>query len=338
MGRNLLQQAMAASLCALLLTLAARADSQADDLWRQGKEAALAHPQQALQLFNRALEKNPNHALAYCDRGELWLRMGRKDLAWQDFNQSFRISPNHKAATELGVFCDGRDDGEQAIKYYSEAIRFDPKDTLPYEKRGKAYQIAGNLAAAIRDFQKALALNSTDAEACRLMGACLYGQKSYGQALKVLDQAIQMEKKLGWKAYCELELRAQTHEELGEYTTAVADFRASLKERSYDKVELELVKALLKLGRNAEAEVELDKMVAHNPKDEDVFLKRASVLLLLNQTQKALLDYKTAAALDDESFEAQDGMAVCYEKLGQKELALKARQQSQRLHKRSLEL
>ncbi len=52
----------------------------------------------ALDDYNKAIELNPNYALAYYNRGNLYRRQQKYKLALDDYNQAIKINPNDAEA------------------------------------------------------------------------------------------------------------------------------------------------------------------------------------------------------------------------------------------------
>jgi tetratricopeptide (TPR) repeat protein len=53
---------------------------------------------QALTVFNRGIELNPEHAAAFVGRGETYRKMGRYDDALADFSRAIELDPQHASA------------------------------------------------------------------------------------------------------------------------------------------------------------------------------------------------------------------------------------------------
>jgi tetratricopeptide (TPR) repeat protein len=81
---------------------------------------------EAFQAITRAIEINPEFAVAYSNLGQLYFEMGF---------------------------------AKEAIEHYGEAIRLDPNDPEPYVKRGYAYEKLGMPEQAVAEYQKALSID-----------------------------------------------------------------------------------------------------------------------------------------------------------------------------------
>ncbi len=88
----------------LLVTLAffsadsIAADSETRNLLNQAKQQRLGlHPETALKIVNQILATEPRDADALFERGEVFMELGRFDLAKKDADQCIQINP-HKAS------------------------------------------------------------------------------------------------------------------------------------------------------------------------------------------------------------------------------------------------
>ena len=83
------------------------------------------HDEEAVRLYTKAIEIEPDFAFAYCNRGDAYKEM--KDYS-------------------------------NAIKDFTKAIELNPNDTFAYYNRGLAYAETDNFSQACSDWQKAYQL------------------------------------------------------------------------------------------------------------------------------------------------------------------------------------
>ena len=92
-----------------------------------------------------------------------------------------------------GDACRLQKEYDQAIRYYTEALRTDKKDAKVYNKRGLAELSNGAYAAAKEDFTKATRYNKLYPEAWNDLGVVAYLQKQYPAAVKYFNKAIALD-------------------------------------------------------------------------------------------------------------------------------------------------
>jgi len=81
---------------------------------------------------------------------------------------------------------------DQALVYYSAALRKDPNNSVLYNKRGIAELQLNNLAAAQKDFQRAIKKNPHYAEAYNNLGVVSYIQSNYKKAIQRYEKALRL--------------------------------------------------------------------------------------------------------------------------------------------------
>lgn len=114
--------------------------------------------------------------------------------------QSMSVAELEKA----GDTCRAQKDYEQAITYFTEALRKDKKNAKLYNKRGLAELSNSQFAAARTDFTKATKYNRNYPEAWNDLGVVSYIDKNYPAAVKYFSKAIALD-----------ELRPNFHVNLG---------------------------------------------------------------------------------------------------------------------------
>ncbi len=127
---------------------------------------------EAVQNYSRALEIDPNSAIAYYERGNAYLARGRLDQALADFSAAI----DHNFAGELaflnrGIVYAQTGAFDLALKDFNEAARLNPSGTEVYYNRGLMYMRAAKYEAAISDFTTATTLNPRHADALAARGA-----------------------------------------------------------------------------------------------------------------------------------------------------------------------
>ena len=141
---------------------ALKAFTQADELREKGD----ALPPVA--LYKRAIELDPNFAMAYARMGNQYLTVGQADLARQNFQKAFDLRERASEREKFYItekYYDGTGQLEQAIQAMEFYAQTYPSDQTPRVNLSVAYQVLG-------DFDKAL---TNSLEAIRLEPDSWYG-------------------------------------------------------------------------------------------------------------------------------------------------------------------
>jgi eukaryotic-like serine/threonine-protein kinase len=141
---------------------ALKAFTQADELREKGD----ALPPVA--LYQRAIELDPNFAMAYARVGNQYLTVGQVDLARKNFQKAFELRERASEREKFYItekYYDGTGQWEQAIQALELYIQTYPNDSAPRVNLSVAYQTLG-------DFDKGL---TNSLEAIRLEPDSWYG-------------------------------------------------------------------------------------------------------------------------------------------------------------------
>jgi tetratricopeptide (TPR) repeat protein len=161
-------------------------------------------------LINSKGGNDENRALVHLQRGSMYRRLGKFELALADFSESIRHDPQSGMAyTGRGNAYRGLKLPEQAIADHTEAIRLKPDYATAYNNRGNAWQDLKDHARAVVDYDAAIKLDPNYASAYYNRGNSRLelGDKDgaaadYRQAAKLspgLKQAAEALQQLGQK-------------------------------------------------------------------------------------------------------------------------------------------
>jgi len=113
----------------------------------------------ALDEFDRALRLDPQSAAVYCNRGDVYEKLGQWRQAMADFTRTIELDPNLAIAWyNRGDIAGRRGQLDRAIDDFTQTIHLDPDFPDAYAQRGLAYFNRGDYAAAAADFEQARAL------------------------------------------------------------------------------------------------------------------------------------------------------------------------------------
>lgn len=110
----------------------------------------------ALQLFNKALELDPDQPDYLSDRAVTYFHLGKKDLAMIDLNRAQQLDPENPYRYSSRAFVkDSLGDIEGAVSDYEKATNLDPNDAVAWNNLGLLEEKKGYLKKAQSHFKKA---------------------------------------------------------------------------------------------------------------------------------------------------------------------------------------
>lgn len=146
-----------------------------------------------VSLWGDALQKSPNKARPYYNRGFVYLNQGKFNEAIQDFNEAIKIKPDYtEVYINRGIMYYEAGNLPQALLDYNKALTIDPHVAQAYFNRGDLYAKQNNLAQALLDYTKAIEINPDYAEAYTNRGSIYVKQGDLTHALFNYNKAIEL--------------------------------------------------------------------------------------------------------------------------------------------------
>ncbi|MDZ7962167.1 MAG: tetratricopeptide repeat protein [Aulosira sp. DedQUE10] len=216
-----------------------------DDYYKQGHAAYKVRDYgRAIENFNQAIDKEPNHAKAHVNRGNARYNMKDYEGALTDYTAALQLNPRElKAFVNRGnvryMLADYSNDPDReytlAIADFNNALRLNNKEVEAYIRRGvvraQVAKYSGDsqqdYQQAINDFSQALSFNPTQAEAYFQRGI-VHSQiaqysndyaREYNKAIADFNEALRINPKQG-KVYLK---RGMIHYELAQYGSQNAE-------------------------------------------------------------------------------------------------------------------
>jgi len=148
----------------------------------------------AIESYNKALEKLPNNSDLLYARALMAERVGRVDILLVDLKTILKTEPNNAhALNALGyTLADRNDKLKEALGYISRALKLLPDDPAIIDSMGWIQYRLGNTAEALKHLTRAYDLNN-DAEIAAHLGEVLWVLGEKTRASKVWRQGLEQE-------------------------------------------------------------------------------------------------------------------------------------------------
>jgi len=255
--------------------------------------SSLAKHDLALQEFQKALAINPRDSEAIKGMAGAYVRMGRIQDAEDSYKRAIALKPDYwDGYNMLGFFYYNQKRYAEAISQFQHVIQLTPDNAAAHSNLGGQFQNIGDYQHAEEEFKKSIALVPSYAAYANL-GSLYETQKRYSESAEMTEKALKINDN-DFRVWANLALAYQWLSE---------------KDRAATAMEREL--ALLEpLSKNQPG---------------DATLQSALAVLYAAQKQKgkALSTLQNALALAPTDAQILSDAAEMYERLGDRDKALK---------------
>lgn len=174
------------------------------------KSAQKGDYREAIALLSQLIQRDPENAVDYNNRGLIYFQSGETQKAFCDYNTALEINPNLASA---------------------------------YNNRANYYAACGELTAAIADYDQAIDLNPSHVRARINRGITLRDLGEYEEAVENFEEALLFGQLQGHI----LAHRGRTYHLWGDWNCAIADYRRALTELSYSDTNMTAYRLRLQL-------------------------------------------------------------------------------------------
>lgn len=259
--------------------------------------------------FVRAAADGPND---YYNEGVRLLQAGQSAEAIKYFSWAIHFNPRDwEAYGNRGLAYDKTGDLQAAIRDYSKAIELNPNEPRFYTNRGSAYDELGKPQQAIDDYNQAIHLNNKDEIAFLNRGIAYRDLGKPEQAIADLTHAIELNPS-NERAYLS---RGAIFDKLGQFESVVQDCNAALLIDPTDSFALvERGWARENLGQTKQAIQDFNRAIQLDPKNPRAYVTRGWSLINLGELDRAIQDFNYSLKLEPR-------FAIAYVGLGNAERA-----------------
>ncbi|MFZ2960465.1 MAG: tetratricopeptide repeat protein [Candidatus Ozemobacteraceae bacterium] len=254
---------------------------------------------QELATLTAKLESDPKNPDLCKEIGNRLFHLQRYEQAIEFYQKAIDIDPRfHKALYNLGNTYYKLDQFEKAVHYWHEAIEVKPDFDHAHFNLGYHYYHKGFLREAANELQKAAQINPKTPDTHHYLGLCFHQMNQLQKAIEEFRMAIQLAGDIPEPDY-HYNL-ANTSYDLGDYTTAAAEWSVTLKLRPTDlKARNNYCDALLQLNRVDEALTEIEVVLKEDADYPPAVCTKAEILERLDKPEQARELYLKVIALTD---------------------------------------
>ena len=201
--------------------------------------------QEAVDAFTQAVEKDPDHAPAYQDRGRAHAELGNLGLALADFKRVLSLHdkrvPQREVYREMGAVYFRMGKLDDAVTAWQKGLGMVKDDPDLLNSLAAAYLRLGRVDKASEAALAAYAVDPSLPEVLNTMGEVAMAKKEYRQAADLFEQAIERRRVkplVYWNAAVACELTRQydkAKQYAKQYIEAEQDIAA--RQKAYQLIE-----------------------------------------------------------------------------------------------------
>jgi tetratricopeptide (TPR) repeat protein len=151
----------------------------------------LSKYQEAITWFDKVLEIDPGHVNALYNKGLALGSLSKFQAAITWFDKVLEIDPNYfDALYSKGAALGGLGKYDEAITWYDKALAIDPSNFDVLLSKGIALGSLGKYDETIIWIDKALVIDPSDVDALNIKGYALYTLGQYQEAITWFDKAL----------------------------------------------------------------------------------------------------------------------------------------------------
>ena len=289
------------------LELAIQAFSKAFEVYSTAKQAAAesgeTEPEEPEPVFVAPLLNRAQFLIAIAKKApDEAMRAEAYDRAAADCDLTIQMvtdEPSQRAELsyahfQRGIIYEEREQYEEAVRSFTEALKINPGNAGAYTRRGIVWFQLGDYALALTDLDEAVQINPADRSAHLYRGFTLVRQEKYREAIAAYTKALVQD---------------------GQYVPA-------LNNRGL---------AYVQDGQFGKAIEDFNQMLLINPKDATAYFKRGVTYLLIEDYDNAVTALSGATRLDPSDAMSHEKLGDAYALLGQTGEAQQYRAEAARL-------
>jgi tetratricopeptide (TPR) repeat protein len=232
--------------------------------------------EEAITLYQKALELAPNDPEVYRKIGNTFAKYGRADEAISLYQKALRMRPDSALTCyNLGTALIQKGRIDEAIVLFQKALQMTPGNAFARYDLGTALLQTGRVDEAISQYQKALEIKPDYALACNNLGNALLQKGRVDEGILQYQKAVQIQPDFALAC----NNLGTVFQETGRLDEAITQYQKAVQiEPDFASAHLNLGNALVQKGRTDEAIPEYQKALQLNPADPAIQNNLAWVL------------------------------------------------------------
>ena len=277
----------------------------------------LMHWQNSITLFENAAKVTKNNYLAHNNLGIALEKKGLIDEAIGYYSEALRIKPDYaKALNNMGAALEKKGLIDEAIGYYSEALRIKPDYAKALNNMGAALLKKGSYDEAVLHFKKALKINPQQTDAVNNLANVLFFKGKPGKAICLYREILKIDSENSDAQY-NLAYMLSTQGKLDE---AVLHYKEAIKiNPEYAKAHYHLGKILINQGKMKQAMFHFAETIRISPDYVEGYNQIGLILAEQGKYKKAEVFFSKAIEVKPDFAKARNHLEFINNNLSSKE-------------------
>lgn len=248
---------------------------------------------EALRHYKRALREDPFSSFLRFEIAVVLLNLERKEEAKRFLSEAITYNPrNAEALRLLGDICMAEGDLQGAIRAYGRLIEAIPDEIQPYFTLSSLHLQAGEYDKAVEVLQKLLLRRPESALAHYYLARVYVEGQRYGEGLVHYRKAMELDPSLSSKIFPEMAL---VYELLGDIENALKLYNDLLEDNPIDiETRERLAYLLLRQKRYEEAQKELETIKRIDPNNATAMVNLGLLHMEKGDFEKAKAEFELA--------------------------------------------
>lgn len=151
------------------------------------------NPEQAIKVYNRSLELDPENFIVYNNRGNAYSDLHNFGQALEDYNQAIQLNPEYALAyNNRGNLYHELSEFKLALTDFDLAIKLEPNNAKYYRRRGNLYYSFGKIKNAILNFNLSLDNDPNDTGSLYSLVLALRTEGEFEEAIEVCLRIVKL--------------------------------------------------------------------------------------------------------------------------------------------------
>lgn len=206
----------------------------------------------ALEVFNNAIEINPQDAVLWLNKGDVFFNLEAYNYALKSYEKAITIEPKNVSAWKFKsmslLYLNRNAEFQEALE---QALHLDPKDSEIHNILAEYHLICGDIINASKHVENAFLIDKENAKSSYIMGKIKIEEQDYTESIKCFKKAISLDLRnemyLVWEAYAKY---------------LMAELELAPDEKRYQDMILGIIRELRKIDNCNDIEYNNSKVIS----------------------------------------------------------------------------